>query len=221
MFEIILQKYKRKMKKGIPGKVRIQIILFSVSMIVLLFGCFLNGLCICGVAILCVFGILLWIHIGKKLDKKRTEKNSFVETFTKRNSDFETFLKENGMEGLDNVKLLEEKCREKLNEQGRPKEYLMPAFLLVIIPMIMMFLKVLIEKLTIKESIVYVIIITIFLAIWYFSIKILDEEICEIKDKDYYYIKKMKDDLEVYAFFMRKDKLRNTILGIEKEKEKL
>lgn len=31
----------------------------------------------------------------------------------------------------------------------------------------------------------------------------------------------MKDDLEVYAFFMRKDKLRNTILGIEKEKEKL
>lgn len=40
MFEIILHKYKRKMKKGIPGKVRIQIILLSICMVALLFGCF-------------------------------------------------------------------------------------------------------------------------------------------------------------------------------------
>lgn len=215
MFDVILEKYKKSMRSSLPMITYFQLCILILGIALLTVGALVKSSKLYIIGVLILMTPLLWICIQGAITEKKISKLKLVERFVERNNKFENFLKENGLDNENDKKWLRKICCERLSEKTKCPELIMPFATVVIFPIILIFVNLLLDNKAWEDNVKYILPIIVFTFLIYLTVKALESNISQISDRKYYYIKHLRDDLDISEFCSDKKEIRNRILENE------
>lgn len=215
MFDVLLEKYINAMRSRLPAITYVQLSILVVGIILTAIASFVTSIkmSIIGGVILII--PLVWILIKGMVDQKKISTRKIKERFEERNVKFNKFLEENGLDNEKGKKWLRERCCERISEKPEKTEYLMPFVSVVMAPILLIIINLILDTDNWGENMKYVFLIVVLTFFVYLSIKLLESNIASIADKKYYYMKRLRDDLDMNEFYSEGKEIRNIILDTD------
>ena len=91
----------------------------------------------------------------------------------------------------------------------------MPFVSVVMAPILLIIINLILDTDNWGENMKYVFLIIVLTFFVYLSIKLLESNIASIADKKYYYMKRLRDDLDMNEFYSEGKEIRNIILDTD------
>ena len=203
MFNEMLEKYKAFKSKKISGYLWVRIISMFIGFVVAIIANYLDSLpskiifAIIGIVLILVpsIGMLISVH------KAENDNNNLdIDTYMERKKDFEKFLSDNGFDTDEKREWLKKICLERLNEGKRDEKIIMPFVISLVVPIILIIAEIVLNKKTQVFDYIALVWLLIFF-IYYICFRLIDSELEKYINRDFYQIKRFKEDFDNLAFF--------------------
>ncbi|RGR59550.1 hypothetical protein [Agathobacter rectalis] len=201
MFNEILYKYKKFKKRKVPCSIIISIVFISVGIFLSIFS---NYMCsqswkkgtLVVALILIILPSICVIMVSKKISDEKSENYDSA----KRYDEFKKFLNDNDIYTKDERQWLKEVCSVQLKENKNDEKYIMPFVSIIIVPTVLTIMDSLIKN---NKGIDLHLFIgcTAILFIYYIAFRNMESEIKKLVNTNYYYLKRLRDDLENMEFY--------------------
>ena len=207
MFNEILEKYTALRTRKLPIGIWGRIVFMLIGCVFALIANYIKlseariGIALCGIMFILVPSISLWLSEKKAENENSNDNNLDINKYKERKDSFEKFLLDNGIDTYEKREWIKTACMDQLNERKKDGKIIMPFVTAIVVPIILIIAEIVLNDKSSASNFYMALNWFIIFFIYYICVVLIDSELDKYINKDYYKVKRFKEEFDNLAFF--------------------